>query len=152
MRFSLNWLRQWVPTDLDAQSVADRLTAAGLEVDELETIGTGLEGVVVGEIVECRPHPDADRLRVCEVDFGADANLTIVCGAPNARTGLKAPLATVGTTLPNGLKIKPARLRGVESRGMLCSAPELGLGEDASGLLELPEALQAGAPLAGALG
>ena len=82
MRFSLNWLRQWVPTDLDAQSVADRLTAAGLEVDELETIGTDLEGVVVGEIVECRPHPDADRLKVCEVDYGADANLTIVCGAP----------------------------------------------------------------------
>ena len=152
MRFSLNWLRQWVPTDLDAQSVADRLTAAGLEVDELETIGTDLEGVVVGEIVECRPHPDADRLKVCEVDYGADANLTIVCGAPNARAGLKAPLATVGTTLPNGLKIKPARLRGVESRGMLCSAPELGLGEDASGLLELPEALQVGAPLADALG
>ena len=152
MRFSLNWLRQWVPTDLDAQSVADRLTAAGLEVDQLETIGTGLDGVVVGEIVDCKPHPDADRLRVCEVDYGADAPVTIVCGAPNARAGLKAPLATVGATLPNGLKIKPAKLRGVESRGMLCSAPELGLGEDASGLLELPAALETGAALAGALG
>jgi len=152
MRFSLNWLRQWVPTDLDAQSVADRLTAAGLEVDELETIGTGLDGVVVGEIVDCKPHPDADRLRICEVNYGADAPVTIVCGAPNARAGLKAPLATVGTTLPNGLKIKPARLRGVESRGMLCSAPELGLGEDASGLLELPETLTPGAELAHALG
>jgi len=151
MRFSLNWLRQWVPTDLDAQSVADRLTAAGLEVDELATIGTGLDGVVVGEIVECGPHPDADRLRVCEVNYGADAPVTIVCGAPNARAGLKAPLATVGATLPNGLKIKPAKLRGVESRGMLCSAPELGLGEDASGLLELPETLQPGAGLAHAL-
>lgn len=152
MRFSLNWLRQWVPTDLDAQSVADRLTAAGLEVDELETIGTGLDGVVVGEIVDCKPHPDADRLRVCAVDYGAEAPVTIVCGAPNARTGLKAPLATIGTTLPNGLKIKPAKLRGVESRGMLCSSPELGLGEDASGLLELPEDLDTGAALAPALG
>jgi len=152
MRFSLNWLRQWVPTDLDAQSVADRLTAAGLEVDELETIGTGLDGVVVGEILDCEPHPDADRLRVCEVDYGAEAPVTVVCGAPNAVKGLKAPLATVGAKLPNGLKIKPAKLRGVESRGMLCSAPELGLGEDASGLLELPEALETGATLAGALG
>jgi len=152
MRFSLNWLRQWVPTDLDAQSVADRLTAAGLEVDEIEVIGTGLDGVVVGEIVDCKPHPDADRLRVCEVNYGADAPVTIVCGAPNARAGLKAPLATVGAELPNGLRIKPAKLRGVESRGMLCSAPELGLGEDASGLLELPDALQPGAALAQALG
>jgi len=152
MRFSLNWLRQWVPTDLDAQSVAARLTAAGLEVDELEAIGNGLDGVVVGEIVDCKPHPDADRLRVCEVDYGAEAAVTIVCGAPNARPGLKAPLATVGTTLPNGLKIKPAKLRGVESRGMLCSAPELGLGDDASGLLELSEALETGTALARALG
>ncbi|MEX0914955.1 MAG: phenylalanine--tRNA ligase subunit beta, partial [Wenzhouxiangellaceae bacterium] len=94
MRFSLNWLRQWVPTDLDAESVADRLTAAGLEVDEFETVGAGLDGVVVAEITECRPHPDADRLQVCQVAFGGDAPATIVCGAPNARAGLKAPLAT----------------------------------------------------------
>ena len=152
MRFSLNWLRQWVPTDLDAESVADRLTAAGLEVDDLQAIGTGLDGVVVGEIVECNPHPDADRLRVCQVNYGADAPVTIVCGAPNARAGLKAPLATVGARLPNGLRIKPAKLRGVESRGMLCSSPELGLGEDASGLLELPDTLETGAALAQALG
>ena len=152
MRFSLNWLRQWVPTDLDAESVADRLTAAGLEVDDLETVGGGLDGVVVAEIVECSPHPDADRLKVCRVVHGDDAPVTIVCGAPNARAGLKAPLATVGTRLPNGLKIKPAKLRGVESRGMLCSAPELGLGEDASGLLELPETVETGATLARALG
>lgn len=152
MRFSLNWLRQWVPTDLDAHGVADRLTAAGLEVDGLEAIGSGLDGVVVGEIVDCQPHPDADRLKVCRVDYGADAPVTIVCGAPNARSGLKAPLATVGTTLPNGLTIKPVKLRGVESRGMLCSAPELGLGEDAGGLLELPETLAAGVVFAQALG
>lgn len=151
MRFSLNWLRQWVPTDLDAESVADRLTAAGLEVDQLETVGEDLGGVLVAEITDCRPHPDADRLKVCEVEFGGDAPVTIVCGAPNARAGLKAPLATVGTTLPNGLKIKPAKLRGVASEGMLCSGPELGLGEDASGLLELANALETGTPLAQAL-
>ena len=152
MRFSLNWLRQWVPTDLDAERVAEHLTAAGLEVDEVEAVGEGLDGVVVAEIIDCRPHPDADRLKVCEVEFGGDAPVTIVCGAPNARVGLKAPLATIGTRLPNGMKIKPAKLRGVASKGMLCSAPELGLGEDASGLLELASTLETGAPVAQALG
>jgi len=152
MRFSLNWLRQWVPTDLDVESVADRLTAAGLEVDDFEAVGEGLDGVVVAEITECRPHPNADRLKVCEVDFGSDKPVTIVCGAPNARAGMKAPLATIGTCLPDGTKIKPAKLRGVASEGMLCSAPELGLGEDAAGLLELDESLQPGTPLARALG
>ncbi|MGB0515239.1 MAG: YtpR family tRNA-binding protein, partial [Wenzhouxiangellaceae bacterium] len=121
MRFSLNWLRQWVPSKLDAEAVADRLTAAGLEVDEIYALGAGLDGVVVAEITRCDPHPDADRLRVCEVAYGAAAPVTVVCGAPNARAGLKAPLATLGTRLPNGLKIKPAKLRGVESSGMLCS-------------------------------
>ncbi len=152
MRFSLNWLRQWVPTDLDAESVADRLTAAGLEVDDFEAVGEGLDGVVVAEITDCQSHPNADRLKVCEVEFGGDGPVSIVCGAPNARVGLKAPLATVGTCLPNGLKIKPAKLRGVASEGMLCSAPELGLGEDASGLLELDASLRPGTPLAQALG
>jgi len=152
MRFSLNWLRQWVPSEIDAEAVADRLTAAGLEVDEIHALGEGLDGVVVAEITRCEPHPDADRLRVCEVDYGADAPVTIVCGAPNARAGLKAPLATLGACLPNGLKIKAAKLRGVESSGMLCSAPELGLGEDASGLLELNHELAVGRPLASALG
>lgn len=152
MRFSLNWLRHWVPTELDAEAVADRLTNAGLEVDRVETIGAGLDGVVVGRIRACEPHPDADRLRVCEVDYGAQAPVTIVCGAPNARAGLVAPLATVGTELPGGLKIKPAKLRGVASNGMLCSAPELGLGQDAGGLMELPDTLAPGRPLAAALG
>jgi len=152
MRFSLNWLKQWVPTSLDAEAVAERLTGAGLEVDELVAVGEGLDGVVVGEIVDCQPHPDADRLRVCAVEFGAGAPATIVCGAPNARTGLKAPLAKIGARLPNGLKIKPAKLRGVESQGMLCSEPELGLGDDAAGLMELDPDLTVGRPLAEALG
>lgn len=152
MRFSLNWLRQWVPGDADAETVAARLTGAGLEVDELQVLGNALDGVVVGRIVDCQPHPDADRLQVCRVDHGAGETVQIVCGAPNARVGLTAPLATVGTALPNGIRIRPARLRGVESQGMLCSAPELGLGDDASGLLELNEALLPGTPLAEALG
>jgi len=152
MRFSLNWLKQWVATELDAEAVCARLTGAGLEVDELKPVGVGLDGVVVAEIVDCKPHPNADRLKLCQVAFGGQQPATIVCGAPNARTGLKAPLATVGTMLPNGLRIKPARLRGVESRGMLCSAPELGLGDDAEGLLELDPALEVGVALAAALG
>jgi len=152
MRFSMNWLRQWVPTELDASAVADRLTAAGLEVDEMAIIGEHLNGVVVGEITRCEPHPNADRLQVCEVEYGAGAPVTIVCGAPNARAGMKAPLATPGARLPNGMVIKKARLRGVESSGMLCSAPELGLGDDASGLLELPDTLESGQALGEALG
>jgi phenylalanyl-tRNA synthetase beta chain len=152
MRFSLNWLRQWVPGEADAETVAARLTGAGLEVDAVQKLGDALDGVVVGRIVDCQPHPDADRLRVCQVDHGAAETVQIVCGAPNARVGLTAPLATVGTALPNGIRIRPARLRGVESQGMLCSGPELGLGEDASGLLELSGDLVAGTPLARALG
>ncbi|MDT8408826.1 MAG: phenylalanine--tRNA ligase subunit beta [Wenzhouxiangellaceae bacterium] len=148
----MNWLKQWVPSDLEAEQVADLLTGAGLEVDEISAIGEGLDGVVVGLISDCRPHPDADRLKVCEVDFGGEHSVTIVCGAPNARVGLKAPLATVGTTLPNGMKIKPARLRGIASNGMLCSAPELGVGEAADGLLELPEDAAVGQAVSQALG
>jgi phenylalanyl-tRNA synthetase beta chain len=123
----------------DAEAIAQRLTQAGLEVDEVTHLGTGLEGVVVAEVVQVEPHPDADRLRVCQVNFGSDRPCTIVCGAPNVRAGMKAALATPGTVLPNGLKIKASKLRGVRSEGMLCSAIELGLGEDSGGLIELPE-------------
>ncbi len=152
MRFSYEWLSDWVRTDRTAEQAAERLTGAGLEVDDLVRLGDGLDGVVVGRITACTPHPDADRLRVCTVDVGADEPLEIVCGAPNAREGLVAPVATIGSRLPNGMKIKAAKLRGVASSGMLCSAPELGLGEDASGLLELAENLSPGRPLADALG
>ncbi|MDT8439176.1 MAG: phenylalanine--tRNA ligase subunit beta [Wenzhouxiangellaceae bacterium] len=152
MQLSFNWLRRWVPGSGDAEAVAERLTGAGLEVDSLTALGEALDGVVVGEIVACEPHPNADRLRVCTVQTGADRALTIVCGAPNARVGLKAPLATIGSTLPNGLTIKAAKLRGVASEGMLCSSPELGLGDDAAGLMELDPGFAAGTPLAAALG
>ncbi len=147
MKISYRWLQQWLPIELEAAEVAERFTLAGLEVDAVTAVAAPLDGVVVAEIIAIAPHPDADRLRVCTVVGDAETR-TIVCGAPNARLGLKAPLATLGTTLPGGLKIKPAKLRGVPSEGMLCSAPELGLGEDSSGLLELPEDAPVGTALA----
>lgn len=152
MKFSENWLRELVEIPADRVALVERLTMAGLEVESATALGVGLDGVVVAEIVEARPHPDADRLRVCTVQAGQGAPLQIVCGAPNARAGLKAPLAMVGASLPNGVAIKAAKLRGVESQGMLCSARELGLDADASGLMELPADAPVGMPLAQYLG
>lgn len=148
MKFSENWLRELVPLNATRDELCHRLTMAGLEVEGVETIGGPLDGVVVAEIVECAPHPDADKLRVCQVAIGAGETVQIVCGAPNARQGLKAPLATVGTVMPGGMQIRKAALRGVDSFGMLCSAKELGIDADASGLLELPADAPVGAPLA----
>ncbi len=152
MKFSENWLRQLVEIPADHDALVERLTMAGLEVDGVETLGAGLDGVVVGEIVAIEPHPDADRLRVCRVAAGQADALTIVCGAPNARLGLKAPVALVGARLPGGMTIKAARLRGVESFGMLCSARELALDSDADGLMELPGDAETGQPLQTCLG
>lgn len=152
MKFSENWLRELVDIPVDRDALMHRLTMAGLEVEGVEALGAALGGVVVGEIVGCEPHPNADKLRVCQVATGADAPLAIVCGAPNARLGLKAPLATIGTRMPNGIEIKRAALRGVESNGMLCSAKELGIDADASGLMELPADAPVGASLASYLG
>jgi len=151
MKISHRWLGEWVDSGLSAEDIAERFTLAGLEVDSVESVAPPLEGVVVAEILSVEPHPDADRLRVCRV-AGDREERTIVCGAPNAREGLKAPLATLGTTLPGGLKIKPTKLRGVGSEGMLCSKPELGLGEDAEGLMELPAEAPVGEPLVAYLG
>ncbi len=151
MKINHHWLRTWVETDLDAHGIAERFTLAGLEVDAVTAVAPPLDGVVVAEIVAVEPHPDADRLRVCRVRGDAEER-TIVCGAPNARLGLKAPLATLGSVLPGGLKIKPAKLRGVASEGMLCSEPELGLGDEASGLMELPAEAPVGESLTGYLG
>jgi phenylalanyl-tRNA synthetase beta chain len=151
MKFSENWLRQHVHTDASRRQLVDTLTAIGLEVEEVTPLGAGLDGVVVARILECAPHPQADRLQLCTVDAGQGAALQVVCGAPNARAGLAAPLALVGARV-GGLEIKAAQLRGVESNGMLCSARELGLDEDASGLLELPADAPVGAPLADYLG
>ncbi len=151
MKFSENWLRQHVKTDASREQLAATLTAIGLEVEELTVLGAALDGVVVARIVECAKHPEADRLQVCQVDAGTGGLLQIVCGAPNARPGLIAPLATIGTQVGE-LTIKAAKLRGVDSNGMLCSAKELGIDADASGLLELPADAPIGTPLADYLG
>lgn len=151
MKFSERWLRQHVKTTASRDELAATLTAIGLEVEAMTVLGEALDGVVVARIVECARHPQADRLQVCQVDAGAHGRLQIVCGAPNARPGLVAPLATIGTRVGE-LTIKAARLRGVDSNGMLCSAKELGLDADASGLLELPSDAPVGTPLADYLG
>lgn len=138
MRISQEWLRDWVSLTGETQALAHQLTMAGLEVDAIETAAPAFSGVVVGEITHCEQHPDAERLRVCQVDDGSGESKTVVCGAPNAATGLKAPFATVGARLPGDIKIKAAKLRGVKSYGMLCAARELGLSEDSEGLMPLP--------------
>jgi phenylalanyl-tRNA synthetase beta chain len=152
MKFSENWLREWVDPGVSRDELCHRLDMIGLEVESVVSIGDGLDGVIVGEIVDAQPHPDAERLQVCRVATGHGEPLQIVCGAPNARVGLKAPLATIGASLPNGMQIKAAKLRGVESNGMLCSAKELGLDADASGLLELPADAPVGESLTTYLG
>jgi phenylalanyl-tRNA synthetase beta chain len=152
MKFSENWLRELVAVDADRATLVHALTMAGLEVEEVTPLGANLDGVVVAEIVEATKHPEADRLQVCKVDAGQGELVQIVCGAPNARVGIRVPLATVGATLPGGVHIKAAKLRGVESFGMLCSAKELGIDADASGLLELPLDAPVGKPLADYLG
>jgi phenylalanyl-tRNA synthetase beta chain len=139
MQFPESWLRSFCNPDLNTQQLADLLTMAGLEVEELEPVAPAFTGVVVGHVLEVAKHPDADRLNVCKVDAGTGEILQIVCGAPNVRPGIKIPCATVGAELPPGadgkvFKIKLGKLRGVESQGMLCSAKELGVSEESNGL------------------
>jgi len=138
MLFSVNWLRKWVDIDLPADELAGKLTASGLEVDTVEPVAAPFSGVVVAEIESCVQHPDAEKLKVCSIDFGGSEPVQVVCGAPNARAGIRVPLATVGAVIGADFKIRKAKLRGVESHGMACSARELGLSNDHSGLLELP--------------
>jgi phenylalanyl-tRNA synthetase beta chain len=138
MKFSESWLREWVDPAIDSQALAHQLTMAGLEVDGVEPAAGDFSGVVVGEILACEPHPDADKLSVCRVSGSPEGEQQVVCGAPNARAGLKVPFALVGAELPGALKIKRAKLRGVESAGMLCAGDELGLSDEDDGLLELP--------------
>lgn len=152
MLFSVNWLKKWVDIDLSAAELAGRLTASGLEVDTVEPVAAPFSGVVVAAIRECVQHPDADKLRVCTIDFGGAEPAQVVCGAPNARAGIKIPLAQVGAVLGDDFKIRKAKLRGVESFGMACSARELGLSNDHSGLLELPTDAPVGMDLRDYLG
>jgi len=152
MRVSLKWLSELLG-DLPApEEVARRLTAVGLEVEAIERLGKGLEGVVAARIVASEKHPNAEKLSVTRVDAGKGEPLQVVCGAKNYQVGDVVPLATVGALLPGGVKIEKAKLRGVESSGMLCSARELGLSEDASGLLILPREVAPGTPIAAAVG
>lgn len=147
MKISENWLRQWVDPKASTQAVAERLVMGGLELEIEPVVAELPSGVVVGRIVGIAPHPDADRLRICQVDVGAAEPSTIVCGAANARQGLLVPCALLGARLPGGLEIKLGKLRGVESAGMLCSAKELGLAEKSEGLLELAADAPVGMPI-----
>ncbi|MBU3071690.1 phenylalanine--tRNA ligase subunit beta [Aestuariicella sp. G3-2] len=152
MKLSENWLREWVNPNLTTADLVEQITMAGLEVDAVEPVAGEFSGVVVGEILEAEQHPDADKLRVCKVAGNGDEICQVVCGAPNARPGIKIPFATVGAVLPPGedgkpFKIKKAKLRGVESFGMLCAQVELQLGEDSDGIWELAEDAPVGADL-----
>ncbi|MGE1561519.1 phenylalanine--tRNA ligase subunit beta [Pantoea septica] len=138
MKFSELWLREWVNPALDSAALSEQITMAGLEVDGVEPVAGAFHGVVVGEVVECGQHPNADKLRVTKVNVGGDRLLDIVCGAPNCRQGLKVAVATVGAVLPGDFKIKAAKLRGEPSEGMLCSFSELGISDDHNGIIELP--------------
>ncbi|CAA0201771.1 phenylalanine--tRNA ligase subunit beta [Acinetobacter baumannii] len=138
MKISENWLRTWVNPAIDSDTLSDQLTMLGLEVDELASVAKPFTGVVVGEVLTVEQHPDADRLRVTTVNIGSGEPLQIVCGAPNVRAGMKAPVATIGAVLPGDFKIKKGKLRGVESQGMLCGASEIDLEDKIDGLLELP--------------
>lgn len=152
MKLSEAWLREWVNPQLTTEELVEQITMAGLEVDAVEPVAGAFSGVVLAEIVECEQHPDADKLSVCQVKTSGDTLTQVVCGAPNARPGIKVPYATVGAVLPPGedgkpFKIKKAKLRGVESFGMLCGQTELEAGDDDSGIWELPLDAPAGESL-----
>ena len=152
MNVTLNWLKAYIDFEFSPVELADRLTMLGIEVEAIKQLGTGLDRVVVGRVDAVGPHPNADKLVLCQVDVGEAESLQIVCGAPNVREGMFAPVATIGATLPIGLTIKSAKLRGEVSQGMLCSEKELGLSEDAAGLMELSTDVSLGTLLTEALG
>jgi len=139
MRFSEAWLREWVNPDISTTDLADQLTMAGLEVDSVGPVAGKFEGVVVGEVISREQHPNADKLSLCKVDAGQEEQLQIICGAANVAAGMKVPVALVGARLPGDFKIKKAKLRGVQSLGMICSAAELGLAESSDGIMPLPD-------------
>lgn len=145
MKFSKSWLDEWVATGLSTEALAEQITMAGLEVDGIEPVAGDFSQVIVGEVVECGQHPDADKLRVTKINVGSDELLDIVCGAPNCRLGLKVAVAVVGAVLPGDFKIKKAKLRGQPSHGMLCSYGEIGIDLDSSGIIELPADAPVGA-------
>ena len=147
MKFSESWLREWVNPALSSDELAHQITMAGLEVDGVDPVAGEFTNVIIGEVVECGPHPDADKLQVTKISLGDYSSATvekgelvsIVCGAKNCRTGLKVAVATVGAVLPGNFKIKKAKLRGVPSFGMLCSESEIGLSDSSDGIMELAQ-------------
>lgn len=156
MRISYNWLKQFIKTDLKAEEVSDILTDLGLEVegvDKFESLKGGLQGVVVGHVLTCVQHPNADKLKITTVDLGnGEAPVQIVCGAPNVAAGQKVPVATIGTKLfdkeGNAFEIKKGKIRGEESHGMICAEDELGIGESHDGIMILADDLKPGTPAA----
>ncbi|HXP33913.1 MAG TPA: phenylalanine--tRNA ligase subunit beta, partial [Chthoniobacterales bacterium] len=147
MKFSVNWLREFIDLPKNAEEIAELLTRAGVETENIETRGAKIDKVIVSQVTASSLHPNADRLTVCEVDDGSGTKRQIVCGATNYKVGDKVPLALPGAKLPNGTEIRKSKLRGVESEGMLCSAIELELGQDAAGLLILSPEAKIGAPI-----
>ncbi|HXO94303.1 MAG TPA: hypothetical protein VN825_09215, partial [Candidatus Acidoferrum sp.] len=147
MKFSVNWLREFVDLPEKPDEIAELLTRAGIEIKKIETRSANIDKVIVSQITASSRHPSADRLTVCEVDDGSGTKRQIVCGATNYKVGDKVPLALPGAKLSNGTEIRKSKLRGVDSEGMLCSPIELGLGEDASGLLILSPDAKVGAPI-----
>ncbi|PCJ52629.1 MAG: phenylalanine--tRNA ligase subunit beta [Candidatus Hydrogenedentota bacterium] len=137
MKFPLSWLKDYIDLDVSVDELCDKMTMLGLEIESVESMGEGIQNVVVGHILDIQPHPDADKLVICQTEVGQDEPLQIVCGAKNMKAGDKVPTAVPGGSLPGGFKIGKRKMRGVESAGMMCSAQELGLGEDHSGLLIL---------------
>lgn len=152
MKLSLNWLKEYIKIKQTPEQLAEVLTLAGIEVESIEKLGSGLDQIIVGQIKTMVDHAEADRLRVCKVDIGASQLLNIVCGASNIRAGDKVPVVLVGATLPNGMKIEARRIRGVDSEGMLCAEDELGLGEDHAGIMILDSDLRVGQKLGKAIG
>jgi len=143
MQFSKAWLQEFFDKSIDKADLDEVLTMAGLEVDDIKDLSKISELIVVGEIVSVEKHPNADRLKVCQVNIGLEKSIQIVCGAPNAKVGIKVPCALVGAKLSD-FEIKKAKLRGVDSNGMLCSAKELGVSQDSEGLYELELDKEAG--------
>lgn len=151
MLVSLNWLREFVPYEGDIQVLGDKLTMFGLELEGIDDPFENVKDIVVGHVVECEKHPEAEKLSVCTVDVGDAETVTIVCGAPNVGKGQKVPVAKVGTFMPEGMKIKKAKLRGIKSFGMICSERELGFSEDHDGIWVLDDSLKVGDKLVDAL-
>ena len=159
MRVSYNWLKEYVELDLSPKELAEKMTMAGIEVDRIEYLADGISKVVVGQIVEIKPHPNADKLVVCIIDAGSYGhNLTVVTGAPNIKEGLKVPLALEGASLPGGMEINRVNFRGTVSQGMICSAQELNLdpslidSQQKEGVLVLNEEAVPGTPVTEVLG